>query len=146
MPGLTILQKKREAGTRQPSVPLQTTAIVPLRYPIEGGGKSLVVRSRNRHLVLRGNEIQWVRARRNYVTIQASDDQFCIRETISSIEKRIAPPLIRVHRSAIVNLDFIVEMTLRPGGECSILMQDGTQLLLSRTYRKELSWIFEGVL
>jgi two-component system LytT family response regulator len=63
-----------------------------------------------------------------------------------SIEKRIGPPLIRVHRSAIVNLDFIVEIRMKPSGKCSVLMQDGTELLLSRTYRKELSWLFEGVL
>src|SRR3954464_481238 len=126
---LTIPQGKKESAETWPSSVSHKHVMVPLHYPVDGRLKSLIVAIRDRRVILRGNEIQWLRAKRNYVTIQTSYEQFRVRETMMSIQKRIAPPLIRVHRSAIVNLDFIVEMRMKRGGEYGILMQDGTELL-----------------
>jgi two-component system LytT family response regulator len=43
-----------------------------------------------------------------------------------------------VHRSAIVNVDFIREIHSLPGGDHSIALRDGTQVTLSRGYRERL--------
>ena len=95
---------------------------------------------------MHADQIQWVCSDRNFVNMYVGNELFRIRETMASLEMRIAPPLVRVHKSTIVNLDFIAEMQMRSGGDCSILMQDGTELLLSRRYRQRLHWLFKHVL
>jgi len=45
---------------------------------------------------------------------------------------------VRVHRSTIVNLDYVKEMKPLPSGEYDISMRDGTPLRLSRGYRARL--------
>src|SRR3954470_18964203 len=107
--GANHSSRQKESAETWPSSVSHKHVMVPLHYPVDGRLKSLIVAIRDRRVILRGNEIQWLRAKRNYVTIQTSYEQFRVRETMMSIQKRIAPPLIRVHRSAIVNLDFIVE-------------------------------------
>ena len=46
------------------------------------------------------------------------------------------PPFLRIRRSAIVNLDFVVELRPVAGGDCRVLLREGTVLTLSRSFRK----------
>ena len=62
-----------------------------------------------------------------------------LRETMSEIERRLDPSLfIRVHRSAIVNLDRIRELQPWFRGDYRIVLNDGTELALTRAHRDKL--------
>jgi len=79
MAGMSILQGKKEsAETALPSVS-RKQAMVLLHYPVGGRMTNLVAASPGRRVILRGNEIQWVHAKGNYVTVQTADEQFRIR-------------------------------------------------------------------
>ena len=45
---------------------------------------------------------------------------------------------LRVHRSTIVNLEFVREMEPLYSGDYKITMRDGTELASSRAYRAQL--------
>ena len=48
----------------------------------------------------------------------------------------------RIHRSAIVNLDFVKELQPWSSGEYLVIMKDGTELTLSRTFREQFAeWL-----
>lgn len=99
----------------------------------------LVVKSGGRVFFLSTDEIDWIEAEGNYVSIHTSSKSHLLRETLTSLESQLDPhEFIRVHRSAIVNINRIKELQPWSHGEFHILLHDGTQLTLSRNYREKL--------
>ena len=68
---------------------------------------------------------------------------YLMRQTMAGlIGKLPAARFRRIHRSAIVNLDFIRDLEPWANGEFLVAMRDGTRLTLSRTYRAQLAeWL-----
>ncbi len=99
----------------------------------------LVIKSGGRIFFLETDEIDWVEAEGNYVSVHAGKKSHLIRETITNLESRLDPKkFLRIHRSSIVNLSRIQELQPWFHGEYHVLLQDGTQLTLSRNYRERL--------
>jgi len=84
-------------------------------------------------------EIAWIEAADNYVRIHAGGKEHMIRETLQSLEGRLDPErFLRVHRSAIVNIDRIRELQPMFHGDYALRLCDGTELTLSRKYKDKL--------
>lgn len=99
----------------------------------------LVVKDGGRIAFLRVEDIEWIEALGNYAGLHAGKETHLLRETMSALEARLNPEkFVRVHRSAIVNLEQIRELQPTFHGDFRILLRNGTRLTLSRTYRKEL--------
>jgi len=99
----------------------------------------VAVRSGGRVVFLKIDEIDWVEACDNYVCLHCGKDNHLLRETMSEIELRLDPArFIRVHRSAIVNLDRIRELQPWFRGDYRVILRDGTELTLTRTHREKL--------
>lgn len=99
----------------------------------------LVIKSGARMLFLQPEKIEWVEAEKDYVRLHVGKETHLVRETMNSFEKKLeSRHFVRVHRSTIVNLDFVKEMKPLPSGEYDIMMRDGTPLRLSRGYRPRL--------
>jgi len=107
----------------------------PARY-----SERLVVKTGGRVFFLNTDEIDWIEAEGNYVNIHTgAKKSYLLRETISSLESQLDPKeFVRIHRSAIVNINRIKELQPWSHGEYHILLQDGTRLTLSRSYREKL--------
>jgi two-component system, LytTR family, response regulator len=101
----------------------------------------LVFKSRGRILFLPVSDIRWVAAEENYVRICADRENHLLRETMAHFETRLDPSsFIRVHRSAIVNLQHVKEIrTDSQEGESFVLMHDGQKVPMSRGYRARIS-------
>ncbi|HYE73252.1 MAG TPA: LytTR family DNA-binding domain-containing protein [Blastocatellia bacterium] len=96
----------------------------------------LVIKTNGRVLFLRTDEIDWIEAEGNYVSLHVKKDSYLLRETISGLEAQLDPQKFsRIHRSQIVNLDRIKELHPWSHGEYRVILKDGTQLTLSRSYR-----------
>lgn len=105
----------------------------------------LMVRSDGRLYFVRIDDIDWVEAAGNYVKLHVGRDTHLMRETMSGIEKMLDPSrFLRIHRSAIVNLDRVREMQPWFSGEYTVILRDGTQLRLSRVYRDRLETWMHG--
>lgn len=99
----------------------------------------LAVRSSGKVFFVRMEDIDWVEAADNYVVLHLGHETHILRETMNSIQTRLDPQkFIRVHRSRIVNVDRIKELQPWFHGEYLIVLSDGTQLTLSRSYREKL--------
>jgi len=99
----------------------------------------LVIKSGARMLFLQPEKIEWVEAEKDYVRLHVGKETHLVRETMNSFEKKLeSRHFVRVHRSTIVNLDFVKEMKPLPSGEYDIVMRDGTPLRLSRGYRSRI--------
>src|SRR4051794_9421211 len=99
-----------------------------LQAPAAGGGR-ILVRSVERILFLKPEEIDRVEAAGNYVVLHSGKEQHIIRETISAMEARLAPAgFMRISRSMIVNLACIREIQPAGSGRYSLLLKNGTRL------------------
>jgi len=106
----------------------------PTRY-----SERLVVKTGGRVFFLNTDEIDWIEAEGNYVNIHTGKKSYLLRETISSLEAQFDPrEFVRIHRSAIVNINRIKELQPWSHGEYHVILHDGTRLTLSRSYREKL--------
>jgi two-component system LytT family response regulator len=99
----------------------------------------LVIKSGGRVFFLDTDDIDWIEAEGNYVSVHTGKKSHLLRETISSLEAQLDPKkFLRIHRSSIVKIDRIKELQPWFHGEYRVLLMDGTQLTLSRNYRENL--------
>ncbi len=99
----------------------------------------IAVRNHGRVLFLKLDEIDWIEAADNYVSLHCGRETHLLRETMSELETRLDPAqFLRVHRSAIVNLDRIRELQPWFRGEYRVILRDGTELTLTKTHRVKL--------
>jgi two-component system LytT family response regulator len=105
----------------------------------------LVVREGGRVFFLRVAELDWIESAGNYARLHAGGDEHLIRETMKALEARLDPDrFVRIHRTAIVNLDRIA--TLKPGfhGEYVVALRGGRELTSSRGYGERLHQLLRG--
>ena len=77
--------------------------------------------------------IERIDAMGNYAKIHSKDERYDIRDTLQSLESKLDPEtFVRVHRSTIINMDYVREVQTWFRGGHQVLMKDGTQVRLSR--------------
>jgi two-component system LytT family response regulator len=97
------------------------------RIPVKVNGKVVVVRIA---------DIDWIEADHDYVLLHVGEKSWILRETIATLEMRLAlAGFVRIHRSALVNVDRVRELHPRSKGEFDVVLSDGKQLKLTRNYR-----------
>jgi two-component system, LytTR family, response regulator len=99
----------------------------------------LLVRSGDRMQVLKIDDVDWVESADNYVKLHALGQTHFLRETLTHLRSRLDPArFVRIHRSAVVNVDRIRSLYPLFHGDQMVVLHDGTELPLSRRYRQEL--------
>ncbi|MBI2685225.1 MAG: response regulator transcription factor [Acidobacteria bacterium] len=102
----------------------------PARFAIKTPGRLFFVRQ---------EDIDWMEAADNYVNLHVGAETHLIRETMNALEQRLdSHRFLRIHRSTIINADRIKELRPWFHGEYVVLLKDGTELTLSRTYREKI--------
>jgi two-component system, LytTR family, response regulator len=92
----------------------------------------LEVRTGARVRLVPVGEIDWIEGASYYSMLHAGKEVHLIRETLQSLEERLGPAhFVRVHRSALVQLDRVRE--LRNGKV--LVLRDGSQVTVSRARR-----------
>ncbi|HEU4565801.1 MAG TPA: response regulator [Gemmatimonadaceae bacterium] len=98
----------------------------------------ILVDAGNRSLLLAVEQIDWIEAARNYVTLHAGKERYTVRASIGALHGRLDPSrFLRVNRSQLVRLDAVKELHPWFHGEYIVLLHDGTRLTWSRRFRKE---------
>jgi len=105
----------------------------------------VAVRAQGGLVFVRVDDIEWLEAADNYVRLHTSAGPYLIRETMSRVAARLDPGrFLRIHRSAIVNLNRIVEVQPWFHGEHVVVLHHGQRLRSSRTYAPELRRILQN--
>lgn len=99
----------------------------------------LMVKHDGRVFFVKVSDVDWFEASGNYVRVHVGRVSHLIRETMHGIEAQLDPNLFaRIHRAVIVNMDRIRELQPWFAGDYIVILRDGRQLKLSRTYREAL--------
>ncbi len=100
----------------------------------------LIVRKRNREIILDAGDIDRIDADGNYVVIHAAGQSYRLRDSLEGLAGRLGEQrFARVHRAHVVNIDRIREIQPWDHGDYRILLKDGSFLNFSRRYRSRLS-------
>jgi|SRR5689334_1885987 len=99
----------------------------------------LIIKADGRIKFLNVCDIDWIEADDKYVHLHTGKTARMVRQTLSAMETQLDPAkFLRIHRSAIVNLARIRELHPLFSGEHSVILEDGTRLTLSRSYKDKL--------
>ena len=99
----------------------------------------ILVRSGGRMTFLKLRDVDWIEADDNDLRLHAGRATHRVRDTLRRLAPRLDPRLfLRIHRSAIVNIEAIAEIRSLFHGDYDILLRDGTALPVGRTYRDRL--------
>jgi len=97
------------------------------------------VKSEGRMVICKCEEILWLEARGKNVCAYLEGKKVLFRDTLSHLEDRLDPAVfLRLHRSYIVNLDFISEVQRWFNHELLVVLKDGTKLQVSRNACEKL--------
>ncbi|MEP6733694.1 MAG: LytTR family DNA-binding domain-containing protein [bacterium] len=98
----------------------------------------LVRRGRQMQFV-RAEEIDWLDAQGNYVRLHIGGRAHLLRDTMTAMETKLDPvQFVRVHRSAIVNIDRVAHIEPHVHGEFEVTMRDGARLTTSAAHSAKL--------
>jgi two-component system, LytTR family, response regulator len=100
-------------------------------------GRRILIRSADRILFLKAEEIDHVEAAGNYVILHAGKERHIVRETTAAMEARLAPAgFMRISRSVIVNLSRVGEVQPLGPGQFSVLLKTGARFDMTCSLRE----------
>lgn len=95
------------------------------------------VRRKGREVMVEVADIDWIEASGNYAVLHVGDETFEIRSSLTKLEGELDPKrFVRVHKSHVVNIARVVEVTPWVSGDWRIRLQSGAEVNLSRRYRQ----------
>jgi len=102
-----------------------------------GRSDRLLVKSRDRYVVVHVTEIEWIEAAANYVVLHASNGNHVLRGTMTETLAEVGEDLFfRTGRSAAVNLARVSEVLFDDSGEHVLLLRSGARVRLQRNFRE----------
>ncbi|HET9402916.1 MAG TPA: LytTR family DNA-binding domain-containing protein [Candidatus Acidoferrales bacterium] len=99
----------------------------------------LVVKGSGSTRFIRVADIDWIEGAGVYVNLHVAGKELLYRSGLNELADNLDPErFIRVHRSAIVNIESILQLEPISHGEFEIVLKDGHRSRVSRTYRAQL--------
>jgi len=97
----------------------------------------LLVNTDGRIIIVKTADLRWIEAADNYVRLHVgAGSGHLLHESMRGLEERLDPArFVRVHRSAIVNVDWIKEIQPWYAGALVVILQGGERLTVSRSFR-----------
>ncbi|MCE7995052.1 MAG: LytTR family transcriptional regulator [Roseivirga sp.] len=85
------------------------------------------------------SEIVWVQTDNNCIHVHSTQRKFVVYRSLKSLEAELDPSqFVRVHRSKLVNREFIAKLKAFPSGDGEIQLSNGQSLRYSRTFKGAL--------
>ncbi len=96
-----------------------------------------LVKMMNREFLVPVDQIDWIASASNYVLMNCGERSYPMRQTLSGLEQQLdSSRFIRVHRTAIVNLDKVT--ALKEKGELRLEIGSAKPVPVSKTYLDNL--------
>jgi two-component system LytT family response regulator len=108
------------------------------------GHPMIAIKAKGRILFINPGDVVAVQAEGNYVSLQRESDSYLLRESISRVAEKLKPyGFIRIHRSALVNISFVVEINPYSTGKYGLRVKGGKEYAVSNGYKKNLKPLTE---
>ncbi|MGB1198425.1 MAG: LytR/AlgR family response regulator transcription factor [Thalassotalea sp.] len=90
-------------------------------------------------------DILWIDAAGDYMCVHTSGNTHILRKTMKQLEEMLDPKLfVRSHRSTIVNKNYIEKFCSQLNGEYFLVMNNGKELKVSRSYKDKVKQAVSG--
>jgi len=100
---------------------------------------TIQVKRGNKKILLKSNNIYWISAEGYYVLLYSDHGQFLLRRSLKDLIQTLPKPeFIRIHRSAIININHLIEVQQSSKNRTKVILKDGKSHPVSRTYKKNL--------
>lgn len=108
--------------------------------------RKIVIKDRHAITLLKQSDIAWIDAAGDYVCLHADGETHIKRSTLKDLLDDLDPNVFkRVHRSTIVNLNFIQKVIPHTKGEFFLQLGEYDRIKVSRNYRQAIkSFLSEG--
>lgn len=104
--------------------------------------KRLMIKVKENIIIISISDIDWLESAGNYIYVHSMEKKHLFRETLASLESKLDPRVfVRIHRSAIVNIEKIKSLRTNEHGDYDLFLLNGTKLKLSRTYKQHFQKI-----
>ena len=108
------------------------------------GHPMIAIKAKGRILFINPGDVVAVQAEGNYVSLQRESDSYLLRESISRVAEKLKPyGFIRIHRSALVNTTFVVEIKPYSTRKCGLRVKGGKEYAVTSAYKKNLKPLTE---
>jgi two-component system LytT family response regulator len=136
---LARVEERRRDRSAAPEEWTEIRALLDELRAERGYAARLVVRTGQKITFVATADVDWIEADGNYARLHAGKRDYLLRETMKNVEARLDPRrFLRIHRSAIVNLDRIASVEPYFHGEYIVTLTDGHRITASRTHSARL--------
>lgn len=105
----------------------------------DGYAQYVAVEHRDMISIVPTHRLVAVRAAGDYIELLTDEQAYLRRETLTDMQARLDPErFVRVHRSAIINLDAVRNLIPQGRGDYEVELEGGEKLRVSRRYRSAL--------
>jgi two-component system LytT family response regulator len=105
----------------------------------QGPVPRVFVRDRGRIVPISVEDIERLEAEDDYVALFARGRRYLVYASLGDLEARLDPAkFLRIHRSHVVNLEYVAALVPYDATRLQVEMRDGTKLMASRTRSREL--------
>ena len=110
-----------------------------MRQQRAGSGDRLVVQAGSGERLIEYTDIECLEASRNYVSVFTDEREYLLRETLASLEGRLADRgFLRTHRSYLVNQAQVSGIEAADNGGQNLVLRSGRRVPLSRSRRDDV--------
>lgn len=136
----TLDKVQRNLGRARPPV----SELKEAARPADEFQKRIVVKDGTSVVIIKDDEIDYLQAEDDYVSIHKKDKSWLKHQTLASLEHALDPRrFIRIHRSVIVNVERIDKIEPYTKDRHLAILKDGTRLPISRSGHKRIKSILE---
>jgi two-component system, LytTR family, response regulator len=126
--------ERRHRGDEPPVTPAMRTVLDGMRSGREYPRRFLVRGSQGLYFV-HATDVEWADAQGNYARLHAKGRAHLLRSTMKALVRQLDPAqFVRIHRSALVNIDCIERIEPYTHGEYIVALRDGSRLTSSRAH------------
>lgn len=132
--GYRFLRRRLQGEARMLDAPDVGPPLESLERP-----ERFLVRKLGREFLVAATDIEWLQASGNYVNLRMRGHDYPLRSTLTGLEAKLDPArFVRIHRSYMVNFDWIASIEPLETGDARVHLRDQTILPCSRRYREAL--------
>lgn len=119
-----VTQQDLEAALRALGIESSKPASYPNRVVVHEGSKEVMVRIQ---------EIEWIEAASYYACLHVGKKSYFLRKSMKDIASIFNPnQFVRVHRSAIVNVNWVAEVFRQGNSDGAVVLRNGIRIKMSK--------------
>ncbi|MCA0899173.1 LytR/AlgR family response regulator transcription factor [Microbulbifer agarilyticus] len=106
--------------------------------------RKLAIKDGGRIVLANQSDIEWIDAAGDYMCVHTNGETHIMRSTLKELQQQLCPKTFkRVHRSTLVNLNYIHEIQVLTKGEYLLTLKSSEKVKVSRNYRQPIKEYLE---